>query len=163
MVETLALIGWVSQAFLFLAGHSCLISRAAVELPFLKKGLLSTASAKTAVSNNARRTHSIQPITCCTFETRTVSLPDKGHNGHQYVNRWPERLSLFAARSLQGQVSLIQQHNQDLLWEGGYRQLHPEVGRASRLLVGALREGTVGSRGPSTLVDEVWEPPAEDF
>lgn len=69
---------------------------------------------------------------------------------------------LFAARSLQGQVSLIQQCNQDLLWEGGYmRQLYPEVGRSSRLLVGALREGTVGSRGPSTLVDEVWEPPAE--
>ena len=34
----------------------------------------------------------------------------------------PRDCPLFAARSLQVQGPLIQQHNQDLLWEGGYRQ-----------------------------------------
>lgn len=35
---------------------------------------------------------------------------------------------LFAARSLLAKVSLIQQHNQGLLWEGGSRRPNPEVG-----------------------------------
>lgn len=37
------------------------------------------------------------------------------------------------------------------------------MGWTSGPLVWALREGTVGSRGSSTLVNEAWEPPAEEL